>query len=109
MVAAAGQYALDHNIDRLADDHANAALLAEGLTRASRGQLKIEAPQTNILWAELSPAIFESFTAHLKSNGILVSAAYGKQRWVTHLDVDRTDVERAVAVVAEFFDKQAKV
>ena len=109
VVAAAGRYALEHNIDRLADDHANASLLADGLTRASRGQLRIEAPQTNILWVELSPTIIERFTAHLKAHGILVSAAYGKQRWVTHLDVNRNDVERAVAVVAEYFDQQVKV
>lgn len=108
IVAAAGRFALDHNIDRLADDHANAALLADGLVKASGGQLSIEAPQTNILWVGYPPEIGDAFTAHLKSNGILVSAAYGKQRWVTHLDVSRDDIERSLAVVADYFGKVAK-
>ena len=103
IVAAAGIYALNHHVDRLADDHANAARLAAGLTEVSRGHLKIEPPQTNILWAELSPAIAESFGAHLKANAILVSGAYGKQRWVTHLDVTTADVDRAVTVAEEYF------
>ncbi len=105
VVAAAGQFALDHHIDRLADDHANAAVLAEGLRTASRGRLKIEASQTNILWAEFPPDIGDAFSAHLKANNILVSGAYGKQRWVTHLDVSREDVDRAVGVVADYFNR----
>ena len=109
VVAAAGQYALDHHIDRLAEDHANAARLAAGLTEASRGHLIIEPPHTNILWAELSASIIDSFGAHLKSRGILVSAAYGKQRWVTHLDVTAADVDRAIAVAGEYFDQISKL
>jgi threonine aldolase len=108
IVAAAGQFALDNNIDRLAEDHANAAVLAEGLVRASGGQLSIESPQTNILWVAYPPAIGDAFTAHLKASGILVSAAYGKQRWVTHLDVSRADIERSLAVVKDYFDNLAK-
>ena len=57
----------------------------------------------------MNPAALKMNIADLKANGILVSAAYGKQRWVTHLDVDRADIERAVAVVAEYFDKHAKL
>ena len=105
VVAAAGAYALDHHIDRLAEDHAHALLLAKGLTKASKGRLKIETPQTNILWAEMSADILDAFGAHLKANDILVSAAYGKQRWVTHLDVTQADIERAVSVTAEYFGK----
>ena len=107
VIAAAGMYALDHNIDRLGDDHANAALLAKGLVEASRGQLKIEAPQTNILWAEGPVPLLHALTAHLKSHGVLVSGAYGKQRWVTHLDLSRGDIERAVEITDTFFAKAA--
>ncbi len=108
IIAAAGQYALDHHIDRLADDHANAARLAEGLVKASRGQLSVDLPQTNILWVVYPPVMGDAFTAHLKANGILVSAAYGKQRWVTHLDVSRADIERSIQVVADYFDNAVK-
>jgi threonine aldolase len=72
---------------------------------ASRGLLKIEAPQTNILWAEAPSPLLTAFTAHLKSQGVLVSSAYGRQRWVTHLDVSRNDVERAVEIASDFFAK----
>ena len=103
VIAAAGIYALDHNIDRLADDHTNAALLARGLVEASLGQLKIDSPQTNILWADVPTRLFADFSAHLKSHGVLVSGTYGKQRWVTHLDISRRDIERAAEITSLFF------
>jgi threonine aldolase len=107
IVAAAGAYALEHNIARLADDHANASMLAKGLVEASRGRLKIEAPQTNILWVECAEETGDAFAAYLKANDILVSGTYGRQRWVTHLDLSRNDVERALGITAEFFNRQA--
>ncbi len=109
VIAAAGSYALDHHIERLKLDHDNATLLASGLVESSRGQLKIDAPQTNILWAEVPAPLFDAFNAHLKSHDVLVSGAYGKQRWVTHLDVSRDDINHALEIVAAFFAKNAKL
>lgn len=106
IIAAAGAFALEHNIARLAEDHTNAALLASGLMEVSRGQLNVDTPQTNILWAGCAGKIGESLAAHLRANDILVSGTYGKQRWVTHLDISTEDIERTVAVVADFFKKQ---
>ncbi len=103
VIAAAGAYALDHHVERLAEDHAHAALLAQGLGTASNGRLKIAMPQTNILWAEIEPDIGERLVNHLKANDILVSGVYGRQRWVTHLDISRADIDRAVETVAGFF------
>jgi threonine aldolase len=105
VIAAAGIHALDHHIDRLSHDHSHAKLLADGLIAASGGRLRIEAPQTNILWAEAPAPLLTAFSAHLKSQGVRVSSAYGKQRWVTHLDVSREDVERAVEIASDFFAK----
>ena len=105
VIAAAGVHALDHHIERLSEDHENAALLARGLLEASGGQLKIDVPQTNILWAEVPEPLFAGFNDHLKAHGVIVSGAYGKQRWVTHLDVSRDDVDRAVAIAGQYFDK----
>ncbi|MCY7387172.1 MAG: low-specificity L-threonine aldolase [Burkholderiales bacterium] len=105
VIAASGIHALEHHIERLKEDHDNAALLATGLKEASRGQLKIDAPQTNILWAEVPAPLFAGFNEHLKTHGVIVSGAYGKQRWVTHLDVSRDDVERAVDIAAQYFDR----
>ena len=109
VIAAAGSYALDHHIERLKLDHDNATLLANGLVESSNGQLKIDAPQTNILWADVPTQLFDAFAAHLKSHNVLVSDAYGKQRWVTHLDVSRDDINSALEIVAAFFAKNAKL
>jgi threonine aldolase len=107
VIAAAGIYALDHHIERLGEDHANATLLAMGLREASRGQLVIEMPHTNILWAEVPATLIVELNDYLKANGVLVSSAYGKQRWVTHLDISQNDVARAVEIVSAFFAKNA--
>jgi threonine aldolase len=108
VIAAAGIYALDHHIDRLKDDHNNAALLAKGLTEVSCGRLKIDAPQTNIVWVDVPANLSQNFHAHLESNGVRVSSIYGMQRWVTHMDISPSDVARAVEVAAAFFTADTK-
>ncbi|MFT4503460.1 low-specificity L-threonine aldolase [Caballeronia sp. 15711] len=106
ILAAAGLYALEHNVARLADDHANAATLAKGL--ASYGQLKVTMPDTNIVFVEVDSAIAADFKEHLASRGIGITSAYSatKQRWVTHLDVDSAAVENALAAVRAFFSER---
>jgi threonine aldolase len=106
ILAAAGLYALEHNVARLADDHANAATLAKGL--ASYGQLKVTMPDTNIVFVEVDSTIAADFKTHLAARGIGVTSAYSatKQRWVTHLDVDSAAVENALAAVRAFFSER---
>ncbi|MEA3110469.1 MAG: threonine aldolase [Caballeronia sp.] len=106
ILAAAGLYALEHNVARLADDHANAATLAKGL--ASYGQLKVTMPDTNIVFVEVDSTIAADFKTHLAVRGIGVTSAYSatKQRWVTHLDVDSAAVENALAAVRAFFSER---
>jgi threonine aldolase len=90
IVAAGCLYALDHNVERLADDHENAKLLADGL-----GELGCEviAPETNIV-------IFtapDGFVDAMAERGVELSGTPdGRVRAVTHLDVDRPGVERAL-------------
>lgn len=100
ILAAAGLYALDHHLERLADDHAHAALLAEGL--AALPGISVIAPQTNIVFASVDPAIADAFAAHLAGHGVLISGS-SEQRWVTHLDVDRAAVEAALGIARRFF------
>ena len=93
ILAAAGLHALDHHIERLADDHAHARLLAEacGLDPA--------AVDTNIVVVQRSDAT--DFVARAKEQGVLVSTVGPTAvRMVTHLDVSRGDAERAAAVLA---------
>jgi threonine aldolase len=103
VLAAAASYALDHNVDRLADDHALARRLAEGL-RGIDG-LQVEAPHTNIVFVDLVGAAREQSTQlldHLKSQGVLATGLY-RLRFVTHLDVDAAGVDTAVAAIRSFF------
>ncbi len=101
ILAAAGLYALDHNIDRLADDHRRARLLAEGL--AAFPALRVTMPDTNIIFVDMEPEIGQRFPDFLVSRGVGITGRYGQQRWVTHLDVDDAAVEGALAEVAAFF------
>ena len=103
MLAAAALHALDHHIDRLADDHALARRLADGLSGING--LKIEAPQTNILFVDLTGAAKDRSAALLKylaDHGIQATGLY-RLRFVTHLDVDAEGVDRAVAAMRGFF------
>jgi threonine aldolase len=98
ILAAGALHALDHHIDRLADDHALAKRLAEGL--AGLPGLTVEAPQTNIVFADLQGERAAGLMAHLKTRGVLAIGLY-RLRFVTHLDVDAAGVDRAVAAVRE--------
>lgn len=102
-LAAAASYALDHHIPRLADDHALATRLADGL--AGLDGLQVEAPQTNILFVDLVGSArdrSEALFRHLASEGIQATGLY-RLRFVTHLDVDAAGVDRAIAAIRGFF------
>jgi threonine aldolase len=104
MLAAAASHALDHHVGRLARDHALAQHLAKGL--AGIEGLKVEAPQTNIVFADLTGAAREQSAAllkHLAGQGIEATGLY-RLRFVTHLDVDTAGVDQAVAAIRQFFD-----
>ncbi|MDQ0074334.1 threonine aldolase [Variovorax boronicumulans] len=103
LLAAAASHALDHHVDRLADDHALAQRLAQGLEGIEG--LTIEAPHTNIVFVDLTGAAqarSSELLASLNSQGILATGLY-RLRFVTHLDVDAAGVDRAVAAVRAFF------
>ena len=102
-LAAAGIYALDHHVERLAQDHALAQRFAEGL--AGIDGLAVVTPQTNIVFVDLvGPAREKSaeFMAFLKSRGVLVLGLY-RLRFVLHLDVGAAGVAQALAAIRAFF------
>jgi len=102
-MAAAASYALDHHVMRLEQDHQLMSHLAQGLTGIPG--LQIETPQTNILFVDLvgdAKARGAALQAHLKNEGIDMNGLY-RLRFVTHLDVDRAGVDRAIAVIRQFF------
>ena len=98
VLAAAALHALDHHVERLADDHALAQRLAAGLQGLPG--LTVEPPQTNILFADLQGERAHGLMAHLKAHGILATGLY-KLRFVTHLDIDADGVDRTIAAMRE--------
>ena len=98
MLAAAALHALDHHVERLADDHRLAQRLADGL--AAVPGVTVEPPQTNIVFVEVPPERAAGLLAHLKTCGVLATGLY-RLRFVTHLDVDEAGVDRAIAAVRE--------
>ena len=103
ILAAGASYALDHQVDRLAEDHALARRLAEGL--AGIEGVHVEPPQTNILFVDLSGAARERSSGllpHLAQQGVLATGLY-RLRFVTHLDVDAAGVDRALAAIRSYF------
>ncbi len=110
IIAAAGLYALDHNVDRLAEDHANAKLLARGLAEIPGVTLDLEHVETNMVFFDVAQTglTAQDVVDRLLAHGVRMGAV-GRTliRAVTHLDVSRTDVERAVAVAQEVLGKRA--
>jgi threonine aldolase len=100
--AAAGLYALDHNVQRLADDHANARRVGERLAQSRRIDLDLSTVQTNILVFGLKPDAPDAptFVARARERDVLIFA-FGprKVRAVTHLDVSREQCERAAEIL----------
>jgi threonine aldolase len=98
VIAAAGLYALEHNVERLAEDHANALRLSKGLAEIG---LPVE-QHTNMVFAKIPPERVGALQTHLNDKGVLVLPG-ARMRLVTHLDVDREGVERALAAFRGFF------
>ena len=101
ILAAAGLYALDHHINRLAEDHANAKRLAEGLA-ACKG-LDVDAPETNMVFIAPAEKDLEPLRAHLAARGIIIAAQRPKTRLVTHLDITGEDIERTIDAFGGFY------
>jgi threonine aldolase len=101
VLAAAGLYALDHHVDRLADDHANAKRFAEGIATIPGVRLDPGMPETNIVFFDTTAAGVEpkDFVAKLLAAGVRMGFISRRVRAVTHLDVTGDDVERAVEII----------
>ena len=103
IIASAGLYALDHNVERLAEDHENARRFAHGIAAVPGIEVDPERVETNIVLFRLSDsaASAAAFAARLEEAGLRVSVLGETLRAVTHLDVSRADVDAAVTIVRE--------
>jgi threonine aldolase len=102
VLAAAALYALDHHVDRLADDHRNAQVIARAI--ADTPGLRLDPPDvhTNLVWFEVEdgPAAARDMIARLKARGVLIGGGDGRVlRACTHLDVSAADTERAAETI----------
>ena len=103
-IAAAGcLYALDHHVDRLAEDHEHARLLAGGLDAIEGIAVRTTAPDTNMVFFDVRGLGLSNreFVDRLAAAGVRASGAGGEIRAVTHLDVSRSGIERALAAIRE--------
>ena len=98
VLAAAGLYALEHHVQRLAEDHANAEHLAGGLRAAG---LKVTSPQTNVVYLEVAALQIEGLKAHLRQRGIIATLA-PRTRLMTHMDLPRAKIDRAIQAFRDY-------
>ena len=111
IVAAAGLYALDHNVERLAEDHARARELAEGWAAAGL-PIDLELVETNFVQVNVAALGLEEDDAleRMRAQGVLLSATKpGTLRAVTHLDLSDDDVERALELVPRALGAHVRV
>jgi threonine aldolase len=102
VIAAAGLYALENNVERLSTDHANAARLADGLRALN---LPVE-QHTNMVFVTVPAPRVAALAEHLRQRQVLVLPG-ARLRLVTHLDVDEAGIEHAAGAFGEFFGAEA--
>jgi threonine aldolase len=102
LLAAAASFALENHLERLAQDHAMAQRLAQGLENIAG--LKVRSAQTNIVFVDVPDGKGPDLLAYLKAHGVLATGLIGL-RFVTHLDVDAQGIDHAAACVRSFFNE----
>jgi threonine aldolase len=107
IVAAAALYALDHHVERIADDHRRARRLAEGLVDAGV-KVDLEQVETNFVQIDVGPERADAIE-RIKRHGVLVSTTVHPTvvRAVAHLDVTDADIETAIAAISAALTRTA--
>ena len=102
VLAAAGLVAIEHHVDRLSDDHANAKRLASGLAEIEPIRVEPDRVQTNMVFVSGEDHAMEKWTDYMAGHGILIRRG-NQKRLVTHLDVSAEDIEHVVRASAQCF------
>jgi threonine aldolase len=102
ILAAAGILALQDHVDRLAEDHANAQILGEGLSRIDEIEIDMAQVQTNMVFVSMRTGSPDAMAAYLKDAGVLIETG-NPIRLVTHLDVNAQDIHRVVSLLESYF------
>jgi threonine aldolase len=101
VLAAAALYALDHHVDRLAEDHRNARIIAEAIADTPGLRLTPREVDSNLIWVYVEPELgsVKEVAARLRQKGIVVHCSGPKFRACTHLDVSRSQAEQAAEAI----------
>jgi len=102
LLAAGCLYALDHHVERLAEDHDNAARLARGLAQIS--EISVLSQATNMVFVQFPQQHCAPLEAWLKERGILTQMLYAS-RFATHLDLSSADIDTFIAAVKTYFSQ----
>ncbi|MEO7433139.1 MAG: GntG family PLP-dependent aldolase [Dokdonella sp.] len=111
IIAAACDYALDHHVARLADDHASAKRLAEGLAASPGISIDVAGVETNLVYFDVAGTGLDagSFVRELQARGVrMTEMGTSNVRAVTHLDADASAIERAVRIVRTLCEESLK-
>jgi threonine aldolase len=103
ILAAAGLFALDHHIDRLADDHDLARQLAAKLCKIPSITVDPKSVETNMVFMQVPAGSADPLRQHLAANGILLGGGQAVIRLVTHLDVGSDAVNRLICAMDDFY------
>ena len=101
VIAAAGIVAMNEMVDRLADDHANARALADGLSQIPGVEIDPSLVQTNILFWKHSGIDSTEIAGSLRERGVLCSMVHGRLRMLTHYGIEREDIDYALDIIRE--------
>jgi len=107
ILAAAGLYALEHNIQRLEEDHEHAMVLANGLGGIEELEIQNTTQRTNMVFVSMSERLLEGLAQFMHERGILITAHENPVRLVTHLDIDRAGIDNTVDAFKDYFRKAA--
>ncbi|MEI5637638.1 MULTISPECIES: low-specificity L-threonine aldolase [unclassified Pseudoalteromonas] len=100
MLAAAGMYALENHVERLAEDHQNAQYLAAQLNTLPGFDTSRQPPQTNIVFVDVDAGIdIQTIAADLRAQGIIITPGYQGMRLVTHLGIDKSAIDTLIAAL----------
>lgn len=108
ILAAAGLYSLQHNIERLAEDHANAQRLATLLEQIPELDIAYSGSQTNMVLVRVPDVDAQPLGEYLRRDKILVNAST-RLRLVTHLDISPEDIDKAATAITGYFKEKASV
>ena len=106
ILAAGGIYALEHNVKRLAEDHAHAKQIAHTLAQTDWAQVNVDDTETNIIFFSVPTLSGSKVASILSAKGILCSGSGASVRLVTNLDLDADDIEAVCSIIASIDAKE---